>query len=976
MSENLFQFEDFVFDRNAHELRRAGLVVPLQRIPFELLGLLVERRGKVVTRDEIIERVWGKGVFVDSESAINTAVRKLRRALNDDPDKPRLIATLPGRGYRFVAEIGSTDARRAPRPRPIHAMVGRQRQLASLSNGIDSAASGQGRAFLICGEPGIGKTRLVEELTAAADARQMPLLIGHCSEQDEAVAYLPFVEMLETFINNSSSREELRTALGDQAPELVRMTPKLMNILPGLPPTPDLPPAQARRHLFNCFVEFTARFASRRPTLMVLEDLHWADNSTLSLLEHLVERLSELPVFLVGTFRDIDPSLGRNLAKILEGLIRRRLATQIKLKNLRSDHVAEMLKNLSGRSPSESVVKGVHADTEGNPFFVEELFRHLEEEDRLYDSNGQFRPDFEIAERDTPQSVRIVVARRLARLTSSTRDVLAKAAIIGRTFNLAILENSRVADPILKALDEAEVAGLIRSVSAELAPNFEFSHEIIRQAVLAELSTAKRRHLHLEVANSIEHALSSGESLGNLDDRVAELAHHYTVGSNPGKALLYCVRAANKFAGLGSTAETLSHFNNGVALLQQLPNDNNRAELELDLRNAAFAALGDSKGYASPEVEQSISRAVALCRQLGTDWQKTWRALYGMFFVHQLRPNVSGAESVSAELVARAEKHQNIGLVAEAVTWLGYSKMVSGAFVEADQVFDRAWRLLESVPVSAANLTDQQRREWRSTHQMGTPQNNRIISGWNLWFLGYPDRALERVRLATAVAEAPDAPNDIKADIRGFATYIYELRGEQERMRATAEARLGLATEAGFFAGNALSEIYLGWADALAGGLDSGISRMKRNMTELRTAGSECICDRCLIFIATALGRLGRFDQALSAINEALQFIERTGQRYYEPELHRLKGELLLAQDKSNPGRAEQCFNTAIKISRGQQAKSWELRATTSLARLLEKQRKRADARAQLSAIYNWFTEGLDTADLKDAKTLLNELGA
>ena len=212
MSKDLLQFDDFVLNRGAYELRRGDVVVPLQRIPLELLCLLVERRGQLVTREEILERVWGKGVFVDGETSINTAVRKIRRALCDNPDTPRFVATVPARGYRFVAEIRApkivgTDQSRS---RPSGTMVGRERELESLLTGLDDAASRRGRLFLISGEPGVGKTRLADEVAAAADAQRMTILLGHCSEHDEAVAYLPFVEILENFVELASNAESLR----------------------------------------------------------------------------------------------------------------------------------------------------------------------------------------------------------------------------------------------------------------------------------------------------------------------------------------------------------------------------------------------------------------------------------------------------------------------------------------------------------------------------------------------------------------------------------------------------------------------------------------------------------------------------------------------------------------------------------------------------------------------------------------------
>ena len=230
-------------------------------------------------------------------------------------------------------------------------MVGRERELASLLSGLDAAAAGRGRLFLISGEAGVGKTRLADEVAAAADAKRMALLLGHCSEHDEAVAYLPFVEILENFADRVPDLHMLRSALGDEGRELARLLPKLKNILPELPPPLDLPPAQARRHLFNCFSDFVARIASQQPALMILEDLHWADDSTLSLLNHLTQRLSALPLMVIGTHRDAELNITRPLAKTLEDLLRGRLATLVKLQGLPRDEVATMLNSLSGKSP-------------------------------------------------------------------------------------------------------------------------------------------------------------------------------------------------------------------------------------------------------------------------------------------------------------------------------------------------------------------------------------------------------------------------------------------------------------------------------------------------------------------------------------------------------------------------------------------------------------------------------------------------
>jgi DNA-binding winged helix-turn-helix (wHTH) protein len=977
MPEEHFQFGDFVLDRAAYELRRGDEIIALQRIPLELLCLLVDRRGQIVSREEILERVWGKGVFVDIESSINTAIRKLRRALGDDSESPRFVVTVPGRGYRFIAEIRLANPARAEqfRPRSPSVMVGRERELTSLLSGLDDAAGGRGLLFLISGEPGVGKTRLADEAIAVADGRRMAVLVGHCLEHDEAVAYLPFVEMLENFVDRASDQDSLREALGDQAPELARLLPKLKSLLPGLASPLELQPAQARRHLFNCFFDFVARIAAQQMVLIVLEDLHWADDSTLSLLEHLAQRVSGLPLMLIGTYRDAEANLTRGLAKTLDGLLRGRLATRLSLKSLPRDQVGMMLNGLSGKSTPAAVVSEVYDETGGNPFFVEELFRYLAEENRLYDSAGQFRTELKVAEADAPPSVRLVVTRRLTRLGEATQKILATAAVIGRFFSLDLLQaaSEESAEAVLQAIEEAEKAGLVISVAETPRVRIAFVHELIRQAVIGGISASRRQRLHFEIAEAIERKYVAGME-ATRDHQVAQLAHHYARGGDPGKALKYYLRAVHKFAVLGSCTEAISQFESALEILPELANDQQRVELELDLRIAASFPLGDSTGIASLESERAAERAMALSRTPGINWERRFWPLYSLFWVRHLRPENGKACDLARELVEQAEQHGEAVHKAEAELSLAWAMMYAGEFAGADQGFDRAWALLESTNQVPDLNPQRQRRLSQLLRQLGTAQNNRMVSGWNLWFLGYPERALERLTIATNIADSGTRP--MLADIHGFASYVHELRGELPQMRARTETRLAIATEAGYATGRALSEIYLGWADTMTGDIEGGIARMRDYHAVLKATGSEYISDRCLAFIARAHGRMKRFGDAQRAIDEAMAFMARSGQKFYAAELHRVRGELLLDQAAANGALAEQSFRAAIEISREQRAKSWELRATTSLARLLAKQRKRAEARRMLAEIFGWFSEGFDTADLRQAKELLDQLKA
>ncbi|HVA78028.1 MAG TPA: hypothetical protein VNF27_09035, partial [Candidatus Binataceae bacterium] len=406
-----------------------------------------------------------------------------------------------------------------------------------------------------------------------------------------------------------------------------------------------------------------------------------------------------------------------------------------------------------------------------------------------------------------------------------------------------------------------------------------------------------------------------------------------------------------------------------------------RAELELNLRNAVGIALMTIKGPASLVAEQSSARAMELCQRPGINFEQISLAFRGAYFAHLSRPDVRKAGETAVELLALAEEHGSADRIAATLNWLGLARLLSGEFELAAQDLDRAWALLESMAKPAISLPQLRAGGMPKTptieltSRVESQAFNRIYSAWNLWFLGYPDRALDQISIATAIAH-DSGSKVVQVVVHDYATNVYELRRELDHTRERAEATLALSAELGNVIRRVMSEILLGWADAMAGDLDGGIARMRQYMLVLKAAGSEIRADYNLARIATALGRIGRFDEGLRTIGESFPFIERSGQRSYEAEVHRLKGELLLAQDGSNAAQAEHSLRTAIDISRKQHAKSWELRATTSLARLLLQQGKCDEARAMLAEIYNWFTEGFDTADLKDAKALLDELNA
>jgi tetratricopeptide (TPR) repeat protein len=411
----------------------------------------------------------------------------------------------------------------AGRPGSRTQYVGRDEELADLRKALEAADGGRGGIVLLGGEPGVGKTRLAEEIASLARRRGMLAFTGRCSDIEGAPPYLPFVEIFEA-VAAFVPADALRAALGEAGGDIARVVPSLRRVVPGLPPALDLPAEQERRYLQNAVRDFLARSARMHSLVLILDDLHWADEPTLRLVEHLAEMLPELPCLVIGTYRDVELDVGRPLARTLESLLRRHLATRVSLRRLPEHGVREMLASLAQQDPPDVLVKTVFSETEGNPFFVEEVFRHLVEEGRLFGDDGRFRTDLRIDEVDVPEGVRLVIGRRLERLAEDTREILAAGAVAGRIFPYRVLAaiSERPDADLLDALDEAERAHLVSSAGGR-EERYAFSHELVRQTLLSGLTSARRRRLHLRAADAIEEVYG--------DDAVAhaaDMAHHLT----------------------------------------------------------------------------------------------------------------------------------------------------------------------------------------------------------------------------------------------------------------------------------------------------------------------------------------------------------------------------------------------------------------------------------------------------------------
>ena len=479
--------------------------------------------------------------------------------------------------------------------------VGRTEELGVLRQGMERAMAGVGSVILVAGEAGLGKTRLVEEVARDAKARRMFVVRGQCHDMEGAPPYAPFVEAIEYGLT-VTAREAFRAAMGDAGPEIARFVPKVRVAFPDLPPPVALPSDQARHYMFECICDFFERAAKTQPMFIVLEDLHWADKSTTQLLESLARRVDRAALLVIGTYRDVDLSPGDPFMAGIAQLSRLPMVVRMTLKRLSAAEVADILHALSSRPPPARLSQVIYAETEGVPLFVEEVYRYLAEEGRLSDAAGNWLPQVEIGEIEVPETVRLVLGRRIDRISETAQRIMATAACLGRTFTfelLAALVDDKD-DDLIDALEEAERARLVVTEQGR-RPRFVFAHEQIRQTLLSRLSFMRRQRLHRRVADTLERLHA-----GQIRDQVSELAYHLAQAGEGERAASYLHQAGMSAAARLATPEALDYFARAADLAG--PGPTRRAAL----RARGELLLGLFRGReAAADLELSMNEAAA-----------------------------------------------------------------------------------------------------------------------------------------------------------------------------------------------------------------------------------------------------------------------------------------------------------------------------------------------------------------------------
>ena len=521
-----------------------------------------------------------------------------------------VLADLEGLRERAWSSSSRATATAPAPPAERTPFVGREGEAGELERALDRMLTGHGGFVLVGGEPGVGKTRLVRELLAKARQRGCVALTGHCYEMEGAPPFVPFVEITEQTVRLVP--QGARAAMGDLAAEIAAMVPSLRRTYTDIPPLPEVPADQQRRLIFSAFLEYVQRGSQKSPGVFLFDDLHWADEPTLQLLLHMAPHLASLRLLVIGTYRDVELDVNRPFAKTLESLLRQRLAARVTLRRLNESGVQQMLSAMGGSAAPSGLAKVVFRETEGNPFFVEEVYQHLSEEGKLFDASGAWKPDLRVDTIEVPEGVRLVIGRRLDRLGEKARKVLTAAAVIGRAFPLdlltAILDFSE--DEVLDAVEEAERAQLVAADNSQRTARYGFVHELIRTTLAGGLSMPRRQRLHLRIADAIERLRAA-----SLESHASMLAHHlYQAGAaadaqRAGKALAL---AGNRALASAAFEEALETFDNLLGL--ELAEHDPLAAEAWERRGKSLMALGHHEDSAA-----AFDRALQAYSAIGDD---------------------------------------------------------------------------------------------------------------------------------------------------------------------------------------------------------------------------------------------------------------------------------------------------------------------------------------------------------------------
>jgi DNA-binding winged helix-turn-helix (wHTH) protein/predicted ATPase len=974
-----YSFGDYVLDTQRYELHHAGAPTKLRRKVFQVLVYLLAHRDRVVSKQELLERLW-PGQFV-GEEALTSCIKTLRRALGEQGRTPRFLRTLHGQGYRFVGAVEEREHMAADVTVPLSGSpqsalcsavspVGREEELTRLYVWLAQARSGVRQMVFVTGEAGLGKTTLVEAFVAELGT-QGPLWIGRgqCVEHyGVGEAYLPVLEALGRLCRGPGGQKVV-TLLGQQAPTwLVQM--------PGLIRAADLEMLRrrivgaTRDRMLRELAEALDLLTAQQMLVLVLEDLHWSDPSTLDLIAVLARRREPARLLLIATYRP--PEVRRRphpLYTLQQELQLHGHSMELPLTLLTEDAVATYLASrLPGLQRVGRLARLVHQRTEGNPLFMVTLVDSWLTQGVLLERDGAWAlPDaIETLHDRVPDSLRQMIDMQLDWLSAEEQRVLEAASVAGVEFSAAavaagLAQEAECVDDWCTSLARREqflrASGERTWPDGMVAGGYRFVHALYQQVLYHRVSAAQRVRLHQRIGARLEAGY--GAQAGAM---ATELALHFERGRDPQRAVQYLWQAGQRSMERSAYVEAVAHLTTGLEVLKTLPDTPECSQQELMLHIALGAALLVTKGHAASEVEHAYTQAYALCQQVGEAPQLA-QALFGLWRFYIAQPQLHTAREIGETLLRLAQRAHDPALSVIAHCALGITWMWLGVLPAARTHMEEC--ITRYTPDQGHAMV------FRIGQDPGV--NCRAYAAIILCLLGYPDQALVRLHDALALAHELSHPFSL-AFAQGQAAIVSQLRRDVPAVYKHADVCIALSIEQGFPFWAAEGTVYRGWALSMGGQGEEGMAQVRQGIAAWRATGAALWVPYLCTVLAEVYAHLGRTEDSLQALVEAHTLVEQHEERFWEAEIYRLRGVLLLRQMGTPQAEAETWLQRALDVARRQEAKLLELRAAVSLSRLWQRRGQCATARALLAPIYGWFTEGFDTADLQDAKSLLEEL--
>ncbi|MCZ6874743.1 MAG: AAA family ATPase, partial [bacterium] len=864
--------------------------------------------------------------------------------------------------YRVMGASGAQSRLDVGAAKGLTPLVGREQEVGLLLERWQQVKDGQSQVVLLSGEAGIGKSRLLQVMKDHVAGEANMLLECRSSPYYENTALYPITDMLQRILmwqqddTPQAKLDKLEQTLRRYRLELKEAVPLFAPLLSlSVPedqyPPLNLSPQQQRQKTLESIAAILLEQAQPQTVVFILEDLHWTDPTTLELLDILIDQAPTASILTLLTCR---PTFQPTWSP-------RSYLTQVTLNRLSRNQIERMSEQVTGgKSLPGEVLQQIVEKTDGVPLFVEEMTKAILESGHLEKADGHYALTGPLPSLAIPATLQDSLMARLDRLVSA-KGIAQLGAVLGRQFS----------SDLLRAVSQLDAATLQRElhrlVEAELLyqrglppqATYIFKHALIQETAYQSLLKSTRQQYHHRVAQVLATQFAA-----TAETQPELLAYHYTEAGLSEEAFGYWQQAGQRASERSAYVEAIAHLNKGLEVLKTLPDTPARAQRELDLHTILGPALTNTKGPGAPEVERVYARARELCQHVG-DAPQLFPVLWGLWSFYLARGEFQTAREIGEQLVSLGEHLQDPALLSPAKRALGNTLLWLGEMAPA------CTHLEQGIAVYDA----QQHRSL--AYQYG--QDPAVVCGswasWARWLLGYPEQALVRINDALAYAQELAHPLSLAYALNG-AAWLHQWRHEEHLAQERAEAGIALCTEQGFVIYLAWISVIRGWTVAKQGQAAAGITQMRQGLAAWQATGTKAAQPQMLALLAETYGHVAQPEEGLTCLREAWMVGAATGERLYEAELYRLKGELLLQLSSDNQAEAEASFHQALDIARHQQAKSWELRAATSLARLWQSQDKRQDAYDLLAPVYGWFTEGFDTADLQEAKGLLEQVSS